>query len=158
MRAGILVVLALVAVAVPAQGQPGPRVPARTPAQLAEDVAALRAELTALKEATVQVPTLAESVRELSEKLSVVSARLDELARAETSMPEVAAALDAQRREVDAQTGAVAELRLRLADLEQPHHPGAGAGGGVAHTRGFEWATADGRFGLSIEGYAQPRW
>jgi hypothetical protein len=130
----------------------------RSPAELEQQISVIEKQLAELAEAAVQVPTVAEGVRSLSEQLAVVKQRVDTLATQQQSIPDAVAVLD----ELSLRTGAIeselASLRTRVAGLDQPSVGAATGGGGVRYAKGFVISTDDGAYSLTLDGYLQTRY
>lgn len=130
----------------------------RSPAELEQQIAAIEKQLAELAEAAVQVPTVAEGVRSLSEQLAAVKQRVDTLSAQQQSIPDAVAVLD----ELSLRTGTIerelAALRTRVAGLDQPSVGGATGGGGVRYEKGFVISTDDGAYSLTLDGYLQTRY
>ncbi|RMH42798.1 MAG: hypothetical protein D6689_07205 [Deltaproteobacteria bacterium] len=141
--------VAAVAVSPAVQAQKAPAV-----ASLAEELQRIRTDVELVKQAVVQVPTLAQAVKDIDAKLAVLEQDVATLRETAGASPEVVGAIDRVAARVDALAQEVAAARAELAAVERP--PIAG-GGGASHHGGFSWATDDGRFALSIGGYGQIR-
>lgn len=124
---------------------------------LADRIAALETKIAGLTEAAVQVPTVAEAARALSEELAQLKQRVDTLEGQQKSIPDAVVVLDRLDVETQRLAQELASLRTEVAGLSQPSDSG-GAGGGVRYDRGFRWSTADGAYSLRLDGYAQFRY
>jgi hypothetical protein len=123
-------------------------------ARLAADVVALRADVDELKKSAAQGATVAASLQEIDQRLSVLAQDVAKLGQARDASPDVAAELDGLDDRVTRLQEDVAGLRAAVAAGERP---AAGGGGGIAYDRGFALVTPDGRFSLKLGGYGQFR-
>ncbi len=127
-------------------------------AKLSEEVAKLRLDVELVKQAAVQVPTLATAVKELDAKLAVIETEIGTLKRAGDSAPDVVHVIDSLNVRVESLENAVNELRTNLAEVERPGVASTGGGGGATTRKGsFSWATEDGAYAIKIGGYGQFR-
>lgn len=139
---------------------PAPPAPPAKPtlAGLAEQVAALRAELEQLKEAAAQVPTLAQAIKDIDGRLAVLEQDLAQLRRQREAIPDAVAAIDDLSARLTALEQDVRALRTSVAGLERDGAGAGGGGGGAVYKGGFELATADGLYTINLNGYAQVRY
>lgn len=123
---------------------------------LAQRVAVLENELSALRERAVQVPTMGETIQHLSARLAALEEELGLLARQEQAIPDAMGVLDELQARMRTLEAELEGLRTQLAHLEQAWEPAsARAAGPVTHENGFAWATADGRNAIRLSGYMQ---
>lgn len=110
----------------------------------------LQKDLDELREKTVQVPTLAAAVEELSARLAVLERQLAERQREQAAIPDAVTRIDGLDERVQKLANDIAALRTALAGVEQPWAPEASGGGGVGYDDGFAWNTADGDYSLKL--------
>lgn len=127
---------------------------------LARRLERLERDVEALRERATAVPTAIEAIQDLEARLAVLEQQLGALQRQEQALPDAVNRFDELDARVRLMAGELATLRGRTARLERP---GARSGtedeiARVTHQHGFRWRSADGRHGLRLSGYVQPRY
>jgi hypothetical protein len=145
---GLLLVASWVAQAGDAHAQPK---------TVSDQLGELGKAVSDLREQTVQIPTLAAAVQELSGRVSELERRLFELERGQASIPDAVATLDTLRGQVEVLERELEGLRTELANIEQSPAR-ASSGGGVAYQDKFSFSTADQRFAIAFSGYLHTRY
>ena len=113
----------------------------------------LQKDLDELREKTVQVPTLAAAVEELSARLAVLERQLAEREQGQTAIPDAITRIDGLDERVKKLANDIDALRTALAGVEQPWAPESSGGGGVTYNNGFAWKTADGDYSLKLNAW-----
>lgn len=129
----------------------------RPPSVTREDIDALKKEMEELRQQTVQIPTLAAAVQELTTRLARLEERLETQGREQKAIPDALAGMDRLDEQARKLAMDVEALRTQVAQLEQPWTPES-TSGGVAYDDGFAWTTSDGRYAIKIGGYLQGRY
>lgn len=133
-----------------------PAAHAQRGAATTEQIDALKRELGELRAQTVEIPTLAASVQDLSARLAALEQELGKLGREQKAIPDALLRLDGLDEKLSKLAAEIEATRTQLATMERPEP--SSSGGGVTYSSGYRWTTADGLYSIGISGYLDARY